>query len=106
MKQLETDKSDSTGQNTEDETRITNVQEEAYKRFLEKTGETLKVIQMENHYPDVEGGKHYHPLWVNKDLKDWQPKYTSLKLIWTYSGRWVKVPIWRDTRTEYGQDIG
>ena len=80
LKQLETEKRDDTGDNTEDKTRMTNVQEETYKKFSKNKGDTLIVIQLENHYPDEEGGRRYRPQWVIKDLKDWHPKYTSLNL--------------------------
>ena len=30
------------------------------------------------------------------ELKEWHPKYTTLRLRWTLSGRWVKAPVIRD----------
>ena len=35
---------------------------------------------------------------INPSLKDWHPKWTTLKINWSLSGRWVGAPIYKDTK--------
>ena len=96
MRQRRASSRDRATQSSGETVQTTNVQEDAIKRFIEENGDNLKVIQVEDHHPD-KGDKHCNQVWVNQDLKDWHPKWTTLRLTWTLSGKWVKAPKHRDT---------
>ena len=57
----------------------------------------MKILQLEDNYPPKEGCDHFHPQWIHKDLFGWHPKPSSLLLTWSHSGKWVKVPRYRET---------
>ena len=91
LRQRRIESRDSATQSSEETMQTSNFQEEAIRRFMEENKEDLKVIQVEDHFLD-EGSRHYSHEWVNPDLRDWHPKWTTLRLKWTLSGRWVKAP--------------
>ena len=55
------------------------------------------IIQLEEHYLDREA-RHYMLTGIHPDLKPWHPHWTTLKLHWSMSGKWVSAPIYQDTQ--------
>ena len=82
---------------SEERERTTGAQEETWRRLVRENGETPKLFQYEVNYPPGEGDNHILPMWVCTDLSDLHPKCSTLKLMWSLSGRLVKVPRYRET---------
>ena len=71
------------------------MQEAAKRKYIEENG--YMIIQLEENYPD-NGGRHYMHVGIHPDLKPWHPHWTTLKLDWSISGRWVPAPIYQDSQ--------
>ena len=93
LRQKRDNSRDSATQSSEE---TTDAQEATWKRFMSECGDTLRSIQYEAHYSAGEGKNHYLPRWVITEIYDWLPEFTTLKLAWTLSGRWVKIPKYRE----------
>ena len=64
---------------------------------MEETEGVDMIIQLEENYPDS-GARHYMHAGIHPDLKPWHPHWTTLKLHWSMSGKWVSAPIYQDTQ--------
>ena len=69
-----------------------STQEKAIKQYIKDAGTSLIIIQKEDHYPIGEKGKHYMQHSIHTDLMKWHCKESTLRLIWTHSGRWFRAP--------------
>ena len=88
---------DNATQSSEESGRVYSAQEETWRRTLRDSGDEMKILQFEENYPPKEGHDHYHPQWIPTDLYEWHPKPSNLQLTLTHSGKWVKVPRYRET---------
>ena len=96
LQRQRTSSRDRATQSSEEGTQNVNVQEEAKMRFIEENDEEDILIQMEDHYPDLEN-KHFMHKSINPHLKPWHLSWTTVKVGWSWSGRWVPAPVYQDT---------
>ena len=90
-----TESRDSATQSSEESSQTSNPQQRALRKFMEDNRDNFRIIQVEYHYRD-DGDRHYQHEWVITELREWHPRFTTLRLRWTLTGRWVKAPKRRD----------
>ena len=84
--------------------------DEAQRRAVDSFNKMRKLniitLQLENHYQNsnmeenrrrLEAGRHYHHNRVSTRLKWNHPRFSELSLIWTITGKWLKLPTNNET---------
>ena len=83
---------------------------EAQRRAVDSFNKMRKLniitLQLENHYQNsnmeenrrrLKAGRHYHHNRVSTRLKWNHPRFSELSLIWTITGKWLKLPTNNET---------
>ena len=71
---------------------IVNLQDEAINKFISERGTSIISVQKEYKYTKSEDGTYPMSANVHRDLKEWHCPPGLLKLHWTISGYWLRVP--------------
>ena len=84
---------------------LTEAQAEKIEKVTKDFRDNTKVLQKESHYYEGNKYHHYLPGCVMDTLEEGHPKFTTLKLDWTWTGEWLGVPKTSTANIKEGEEV-